>query len=72
MPAEPRVILRRNRSGVVLIVIWSVAPHAPAVAQSAADTAAGKEIFHGLCSRCDGIDGSGDEGPSGRLDNPDG
>ena len=32
--------------------------------QSAADVDQGKQLFNGMCARCHGIDGTGDEGPS--------
>jgi len=31
---------------------------------AAADVAQGKQLFNGMCARCHGIDGTGDEGPS--------
>jgi cytochrome c oxidase cbb3-type subunit III len=33
-------------------------------AQGATDVEAGKQLFNGMCARCHGIDGTGDEGPS--------
>jgi cytochrome c oxidase cbb3-type subunit 3 len=35
-----------------------------AAAQGAADVESGKQLFNGMCARCHGIDGTGDEGPS--------
>src|SRR5262245_1191670 len=33
-------------------------------AQGPADVEQGKQLFNGMCARCHGIDGTGDEGPS--------
>src|SRR5688572_28219097 len=33
-------------------------------AQAASDVEQGKQLFNGMCARCHGIDGTGDEGPS--------
>jgi putative heme-binding domain-containing protein len=41
---------------------------APARAQTAGDVAEGKKLFDGMCARCHGVDGTGDEGPA--LDHP--
>ena len=35
-----------------------------ATAQGAANVEQGKQLFNGMCARCHGIDGTGDEGPS--------
>ena len=35
-----------------------------AAAQAAANVEPGKKLFDGMCARCHGIDGTGDEGPS--------
>src|SRR5262245_34865336 len=42
------------------------AAQAPAAVQtpSAADVEQGKQLFNGMCARCHGIDGTGDEGPA--------
>jgi len=41
-----------------------VASSVSATAQSASDVEHGKTLFQGMCARCHGIDGTGDEGPS--------
>src|SRR5438128_10535082 len=57
-------MIRRRcvRVGVLLAVLSPAAR--PASAQSAGDIAQGKKLFNGMCARCHGIDGTGDEGPS--------
>ena len=35
-----------------------------ATAQAATNVEPGKQLFNGMCARCHGIDGTGDEGPS--------
>jgi cytochrome c oxidase cbb3-type subunit III len=57
------LILRR---GAYLAVLLFILPPAASqiAAQTAADVAQGKKLFDGMCARCHGIDGSGDEGPS--------
>jgi cytochrome c oxidase cbb3-type subunit 3 len=35
-----------------------------ATAQAVANVEPGKQLFNGMCARCHGIDGTGDEGPS--------
>jgi cytochrome c oxidase cbb3-type subunit 3 len=49
--------------GVLLAVLTLVATRA-AAAQNAGDVLQGKKLFDGMCARCHGIDGSGDEGPA--------
>jgi cytochrome c oxidase cbb3-type subunit 3 len=34
------------------------------ISQNAGDVEQGKQLFNGMCARCHGIDGTGDEGPS--------
>ena len=58
------MIVNRGVGRGALILILSAAACRSAAAQSSTDVAAGKQIFQGLCSRCHGIDGTGDEGPN--------
>src|SRR5262245_9546876 len=37
---------------------------AAVISQSAPDADQGKQLFNGMCARCHGIDGTGDEGPA--------
>ena len=53
------VISRLIACGVLLLVLPRVS-----AAQSAADVAAGKTLFGGLCVTCHGFDGAGGAGPS--------
>ncbi len=57
------MIRRRCVRVGILLAVLSPATR-PASAQSAGDIAQGKKLFDGMCARCHGIDGSGDEGPS--------
>ena len=51
--------------GIVLFAASTAAPARGAPqAAAAADVTQGKELFNGLCARCHGIDGTGDEGPA--------
>jgi putative heme-binding domain-containing protein len=50
--------------GILLIVVSIAAPGPAAPQTSTMDTAPGKKLFDGMCARCHGIDGTGDEGPS--------
>src|SRR5438046_10566323 len=50
---------------VPLAVLFSALFAAPSfAAQDGANLENGKMLFQGLCSRCHGIDGTGDEGPN--------
>jgi len=58
--------MRRVYLGVLLIVL-PVAVPARAAGQSAPaspDLLQGKKLFEGMCARCHGMEGTGDEGPS--------
>jgi cytochrome c oxidase cbb3-type subunit III len=48
----------------LLVVVFLLPGVTAAYAQNAADVAQGKKLFEALCSRCHGIDGTGEEGPS--------
>ena len=51
----------------VILFVLSIAAAAPAAgsgAQAPPDVAQGKTLFEGMCARCHGIEGTGDEGPS--------
>ena len=57
---------RRGYLGVLLFVL-SVAAPARAALQSApapVDVSQGKKLLEGMCARCHGMEGTGDEGPS--------
>jgi cytochrome c oxidase cbb3-type subunit 3 len=59
--------LRRLPVGLLLLTLsaLSIAPYVRAEqASSAADVDQGKKLFQGMCARCHGMDGTGDEGPS--------
>ncbi len=57
--------LPRSASLVLLCFALSAAAELRATAQTvAADPAQGKKLFEGMCARCHGLDGTGDEGPS--------
>ncbi len=57
------ITMRGVRRGVLTFIL-SAATCVSAAAQSSSDLAAGQQLFQGLCSRCHGIDGTGDEGPN--------
>jgi cytochrome c oxidase cbb3-type subunit 3 len=46
------------------VVLMLAAGTLPLAAQSTSDSAKGKQLFLGMCSRCHGIDGGGGEGPN--------
>jgi cytochrome c oxidase cbb3-type subunit III len=48
----------------LLVLGLSAALPVPARAQIPADVEHGKKLFEGMCARCHGIDGTGDEGPN--------
>jgi outer membrane protein assembly factor BamB len=48
----------------LLLLGLSAAVPVPAWAQITADVEQGKKLFEGMCARCHGIDGTGDEGPN--------
>ena len=48
----------------LLFLGLSAAVPVPARAQISADVEHGKKLFEGMCARCHGIDGTGDEGPN--------
>jgi cytochrome c oxidase cbb3-type subunit 3 len=58
-------MMRRAFLGVLLFVVLMAVP-GRAAGQSAppADVSHGKKLFEGMCARCHGIEGTGDEGPS--------
>ncbi len=58
------MILRRAHPAVLLFVLSIAAPSYAAAQNAAADVSQGKKLFDGMCARCHGIDGTGDEGPS--------
>ena len=49
---------------VLLISLASVAPSFATAQTATADLSQGKRLFEALCSRCHGIDGTGEEGPN--------
>lgn len=49
---------------VLFLLPASAALAAAHAAQGAADAGGGKQLFQGLCGRCHGIDGTGEEGPN--------
>jgi len=55
--------IRLARAATAFAVLLSAAP-INAAGQNAADVAQGKKLFEGMCARCHGIDGTGEEGPS--------
>src|SRR2546428_6216934 len=58
------MILRRAHPAVLLFVLSIAAPSYAAGQNATGDVAEGKKLFDGMCARCHGIDGTGDEGPS--------
>src|SRR2546426_12699403 len=58
------MILRRAHPAVLLFVLSIAAPSYAAAQNAAADVSQGKKLFDGMCARSNGIDGTGDEGPS--------
>jgi cytochrome c oxidase cbb3-type subunit 3 len=52
------------RLACVGVFLLATAAASPAAAQEPGDLQQGKQLFEGLCGRCHGIDGTGDEGPS--------
>jgi cytochrome c oxidase cbb3-type subunit III len=56
-------LIRIAHIAVACIVLFGSAP-IPAAGQDAADVAQGKKLFEGMCARCHGIDGTGEEGPN--------
>ena len=48
----------------LLFAVLTAAASVPVWAQTAADVGPGKKLFEGMCARCHGIDGTGDEGPN--------
>jgi len=59
-------MMSRMSLGVLLFVLSVAAPARAAgpTAQAPADVSEGKKLFEGLCARCHGMEGTGDEGPS--------
>jgi len=55
--------IRLVRVAVAFAVLLGAAP-IHAAGQNAADVAQGKKLFEGMCARCHGIDGTGEEGPN--------
>jgi cytochrome c oxidase cbb3-type subunit III len=57
---------RRVYLSVLLLVLPVAAPSRAAgpSAQAPADVSQGKKLFEGMCARCHGMEGTGDEGPS--------
>jgi putative heme-binding domain-containing protein len=49
---------------MLLQFFLAVALVAPATQSAISDVEQGKQLFNGMCARCHGIDGTGDEGPS--------
>ena len=49
---------------VLLVALTTVVALQAAPQTSAADIVQGKKLFDGMCSRCHGVDGTGDEGPA--------
>jgi cytochrome c oxidase cbb3-type subunit 3 len=62
------MILPRLHVGILLVTLsaLSTTTYVRAAAQTppAADVEQGKKLFEGMCARCHGMDGTGDEGPS--------
>jgi cytochrome c oxidase cbb3-type subunit 3 len=54
--------MRRAGLGVVLFVLLVAA--VGSAAQGPANVSQGKTLFEGMCARCHGMEGTGDEGPS--------
>jgi putative heme-binding domain-containing protein len=57
------MMVRLVRVALLFAGLSAAAP-VPARAQSAANVEQGKKLFQGMCARCHGIDGTGDEGPN--------
>ena len=53
-----------RRVSVALLILSLAAARTAGAAQNAADVAPGKQLFQGMCGRCHGIDGTGEEGPN--------
>jgi cytochrome c oxidase cbb3-type subunit III len=53
-----------RRGAYFAVLLCMLPPATPLSAQTAAGVAQGKKLFDGMCARCHGIDGTGDEGPS--------
>jgi len=59
--------LPRLPVGILLLTLWTLSTTSYARAAqtpSGADVEQGKKLFQGMCARCHGMDGAGDEGPS--------
>jgi cytochrome c oxidase cbb3-type subunit 3 len=49
---------------MMLLHLFLVVALGASAGQAPADVEQGKQLFNGMCARCHGIDGTGDEGPS--------
>ena len=58
------MILTRLAPTALVLFLLSPAAQTSAATQSAADAGEGKKLFQGMCGRCHGIDGTGEEGPN--------
>lgn len=58
------MILTRLAPTIALVLFLLPIAPAPVAAQSRADAGEGKKLFQGMCGRCHGIDGTGEEGPN--------
>ena len=56
-------LIRLAPVAVACVALLGAAPM-QAAGQNAADVAQGKKLFEGMCARCHGIDGTGEEGPN--------
>jgi cytochrome c oxidase cbb3-type subunit 3 len=58
------MILTRLAPTALVLLLLSAPAQVSAAPQSAADVGEGKKLFQGMCGRCHGIDGTGEEGPN--------
>jgi cytochrome c oxidase cbb3-type subunit III len=58
--------MSQTRLALVAVAVAALLGAAPihAAGQNVADVAPGKKLFEGMCARCHGIDGTGEEGPN--------
>src|ERR687883_636470 len=53
-----------TRSAPTLVLAVTLFTAAPAAGQTKGDITEGKKLFDGMCARCHGVEGTGDEGPA--------
>lgn len=58
------MIFRRYAPLALALLLVSAAARSAPAGQAAANAGTGKQLFQGMCGRCHGIDGTGEEGPN--------